>query len=62
MIEPFRDANASGLPRRYIVARDYFQARISDLPRHGLEPIWATADMPQEAFLKACAVMTEKRR
>lgn len=62
MIEPFRDTNASGLPRRYIVARDYFQARISDLPRHGLEPVWATADMPQEAFLRACAVMTKKRR
>lgn len=62
MIEPFRDTNARGLPRRYIVARDYFQARIGDLSRHGLEPQWATADMPQEAFLKACAVMTEKRR
>ncbi len=62
MIEPFRDTNATGLARRYIVARDYFQARIGDLARYGLQPQWATADMPQEAFLKACAVMTEKRR
>lgn len=62
MIEPFRDINSAGLPRRYIVAQDYFQARIVDLPRYGLVPLWATADMPQEAFLKACAVMTEKRR
>lgn len=59
MIEPFRDANAGGLPRRYIVARDYLQARLSDLPGYGLKPLWASTDFPQEAFLKAAAVLTE---
>ena len=57
MIEPFRDVNAGGITRRYVVARDYLQARIADLARSGLHPLWATADMPQEAFLKAAAVL-----
>ena len=57
MIEPFREANPSGIARRYIVAHDYLRARIADLPQHGMQPLWATTDMPQEAFLKACAVL-----
>jgi hypothetical protein len=59
MIEPFREANAAGITRRYIVARDYLRARVADLPAHGLQPLWATTDMPQEAFLKACAVLAK---
>jgi SAM-dependent methyltransferase len=57
MIEPFREANDSGIARRYVVARDYWRGRIADLPGHGMQPLWATTDMPQEAFLKACAVL-----
>ena len=59
MIEPFHEANATGIARRYVVARDYLRARIADLPRHGMTPLWATTDMPQEAFLKACAVLAK---
>jgi SAM-dependent methyltransferase len=59
MIEPFREANASGISRRYVVARDYLRARIADLPSHGLQPLWGTMDMPQEAFLKAAAVLAK---
>ena len=59
MIEPFRDANLTGMSRRYVVGRDYLRASIADLPGYGLQPQWATADMPQEAFLKACAVMAK---
>jgi SAM-dependent methyltransferase len=59
MIEPFREANASGIARRYIVARDYLRARVADLPQYGMQPLWATTDMPQEAFLKACAVLAK---
>jgi ubiquinone/menaquinone biosynthesis C-methylase UbiE len=59
MIEPFREANESGIARRYVVARDYFRARITDLPAHRMTPLWATTDMPQEAFLKACAVLAK---
>jgi SAM-dependent methyltransferase len=59
MIEPFRDANPSGMSRRYIVGRDYLQTRLADLPGYGLHPQWGTADMPQEAFLKAAAVLAK---
>ena len=59
MIEPFREANATGIARRYVVARDYLRARIADLPAHGMTPVWATMDMPQEAFLKAAAVLAK---
>lgn len=59
MIEPFREANATGIARRYVVARDYLRARIADLPAHGMQPLWATTDMPQEAFMKAAAVLAK---
>ncbi|MBT5193098.1 MAG: hypothetical protein HOM07_12160 [Rhodospirillaceae bacterium] len=32
--------------RNYIVAQDYFSARLSDLPKYGLQPVLATDDMP----------------
>jgi SAM-dependent methyltransferase len=61
-IEPFRDVNAWGWERVYVLARDYFRGRIEDLPHYGLVPQWALRDFPQERFLKACAVLAEKRR
>jgi ubiquinone/menaquinone biosynthesis C-methylase UbiE len=60
MIEPFYDVNSKGWPRRNVVRRNYFRGRIGDLPRFGLNPILATDDFPQETFLKACAVLSEK--
>lgn len=46
MIEPFRDWNEDGLRRDGIVARDYFQARVADLPAFGLRPVFAFGDIP----------------
>ena len=60
MIEPFRDLNDSGWCRRYVVGRDYFQGRVDDLPGYGLRPVLALNDFPQEAFLKAGAVLSER--
>ena len=62
LIEPFRDMNDNGWPRRNVIRRDYFRGRIDELKGHGLIPIWATNDFPQEAFLKVCAVLAERRR
>lgn len=61
MIEPFRDVNQKGWPRRNVVRRNYFQGSIEELYDHGLEPQMALTDFPQEAFLKVCAVQAEKR-
>jgi SAM-dependent methyltransferase len=60
-MEPFRDVNDSGWELLYVLGRDYLRGRISDLPRHGLRPEFACSDFPQERFLKACAVLAEKR-
>lgn len=46
MIEPFRDWNEDGVRRDGIVARDYFQARVADLPGYGLTPVFVSGDMP----------------
>ena len=63
MIEPFRDMNPWGRRAwRNVMARDYFRGRIADLPRYGLDPVWAVGDMPQELFLGVCAVLTQRRR
>lgn len=61
MIEPFREFNERGPTRRYIVARDYFQGRIADLPSHGLEPELVLNDFPQEFYLRAGAVVAARR-
>ena len=61
MIEPFRDVNASGLHRRYIVSQNYFAARIGDLPKYGLQPVWATADFPQKAQMRFACVLAKKK-
>jgi SAM-dependent methyltransferase len=60
-MEPFRDVNDSGWELLYVLGRDYLRGRISELPRHGLMPLYACSDFPQERFLKACAVLAEKR-
>jgi ubiquinone/menaquinone biosynthesis C-methylase UbiE len=58
--EPFYDVNSKGLARRYIVARDYFQGKIDDLIQYGLQPIWATNDLPQKVNNNVCAVLCAK--
>jgi SAM-dependent methyltransferase len=60
-IEPFRDVNDKGWERLNVLGRDYLRGRISDLPNYGLAPTLAFSDFPQERFLKACAVLAEKR-
>ena len=63
MIEPFRDMNPWGRRAwRNVMARDYFRGHIADLPRYGLDPVWAVGDMPQELFLRVCAVLAQRRR
>ena len=61
MIEPFRDVNQALWPRLNVLRRDYFRGCIDDLPRYGLAPVLALGDFPQEAFLKTCAVLAERR-
>lgn len=60
MIEPFRDVNRRGPRRRYIISEDYFSAYIRDLRRYGLQPVWATADLPQKAQMQFCCVLARK--
>lgn len=60
MLEPFRDANRKGLRRLYALSRNYFRGSIKGLQRFGLEPIWATEDFPQEAFLGSPLVLAQK--
>lgn len=59
-IEPFRDLNDRGGARRNVIQRNYFRGRIDDLRRYGLRPRLALKDFPQEAFLKAGAVLSRK--
>lgn len=61
MIEPFSDVNAAFWARLNVRRRDYFQGRIDDLGEFGLHPLVAIQDFPQEAFLKAAAVLAEKK-
>ena len=58
-IEPFRDVN-DGWAGRNVIRRNYFRGSIEEMRRYGLKPEMATRDFPQEAFLKACAVLSAK--
>jgi len=60
MLEPFRDTNRKGLRRLYALSRNYFRGSIQGLGRFGLEPVWATDDFPQEAFLGSPLVLAKK--
>ena len=60
MLEPFRDANLKGMRRLYALSRNYFRGSIKGLQRFGLEPVWATEDFPQEAFLGSPLVLAQK--
>ena len=60
MLEPFRDANLRGMRRLYALSRNYFRGSIKGLERFGLEPVWATDDFPQEAFLGSPLVLAQK--
>jgi ubiquinone/menaquinone biosynthesis C-methylase UbiE len=60
MLEPFRDANLKGVRRLYALSRNYFRGSIQGLERFGLEPVWATDDFPQEAFLGSPLVLAQK--
>jgi ubiquinone/menaquinone biosynthesis C-methylase UbiE len=62
MIEPFRDVNESGMRRHYVFTRNYFSARISDLPKYGLEPQWSIADFPQKVQMQFTCVLAHKKR
>jgi hypothetical protein len=43
-----------------VISRDYYRGSIQDLAEYGLEPIWATADFPQELMLGSCLVLSRK--
>jgi SAM-dependent methyltransferase len=60
MLEPFKDSNRKGLRRLYALSRNYFRGSIQGLARFGLEPVWATDDFPQEAFLGSPLVLARK--
>ena len=58
--EPFLDVNQDKLAYRYAYGRDYFMGRIDEMPRYGLEPLWASEDFPQKYSNKAAAVLCRK--
>ena len=60
MLEPFKDTNRKGVRRLYAISRNYFRGSIEGLQRFGLEPLWATDDFPQEAFLGSPLVLARK--
>ena len=50
----------TGVRRLYALSRNYFRGSIQDLGQYGLEPLWATNDFPQEAFLGSPLVLARK--
>jgi SAM-dependent methyltransferase len=59
-LEPFSDVNGGLLRRLNVISRDYFRGSIAGLRDYGLEPVWATADFPQEVFLGSALVLSRK--
>ena len=59
MIEPFRDWNAEGIRRDYIVSQDYFSAWIADLKPFGLQPVFSFSDIPNKLTFAVGLVIAE---
>lgn len=59
MIEPFRDWNNSGMHRNRIISRNYFEAKINDLPKYGLKPIYTNSDLPSKIYMNVGIVLAE---
>ena len=60
-VEPFAEFNADRLSRSYIAAKDYFAMRLAELPRFGLEVVFATDDVPQNIVNRIAIVVARKR-
>ena len=58
--EPWRDCNESGVRRDYIVAKNYFAARVDDLRKYGLEPVFYSEDFPHKMNLGVGFVIAKK--
>ncbi len=61
MIEPFRDWNETGMRRDYIIANDYFAARVADFEKLGFKVIFRTGDFPHKVRLGVGFVVFEKK-
>jgi ubiquinone/menaquinone biosynthesis C-methylase UbiE len=61
MIESFREMNSTGLRRDYMFGSNYFQGKISDLPRYQLEPVFIYAEWPHKVTMKPVFVLAAKR-
>jgi SAM-dependent methyltransferase len=60
MIEPFRDFNAEGIRHDYVRSRDIFSARVADVERFGLKPVFTFSDFPSKLSLGVGLVIAEK--
>src|SRR5439155_21806524 len=58
MIEPFRYCNPSGIRRDYIIANDYFSAKVSDLTEFRLQPV-ITDEIPAKLARGAGLVLAK---
>lgn len=59
MIEPFRDWNEKGMCRNKIITKNYFQARIADIYKYGLRPIYINNNLPSKIYMQVGIVIAE---
>lgn len=59
MIEPFRDWNSTGMHRNRVVSRNYFEAKIDDLAKYGLKPIYINRNIPSKIYMNVGIVLAE---
>lgn len=59
MLEPFADWNMTEVRSRKVKSSGFFSARIADLPGCGLQPVFATDDMPAKVVYAIGLVVAE---
>ncbi len=60
MFEAFRDWNETGMCRDRNSVTNYFAARLSDLPRYGLKPVYTRSDLPTKIYMHVGLAVAEK--
>lgn len=59
LIEPFKEFNDKGLRKYHVQGHNYFQAKISDLKKYNMKPVFMYQDWPHKITIKPILVVAK---
>ena len=59
MVEPFKEFNDKGIRKYHVQGHNYFQAKISELKKYNMKPVFIYDDWPHKITIKPVLVVAE---